>query len=290
MRFLEINKTGPIFKIEATNHFIQEAHIGRIQDRITRANVVKTFQYIAIYFDHISMALETVDMRYHELHRRRDESGFLFSKGSLGNVFSDELIHDLRFFINHEQPWYEMSIDYIPWFPLLETMVKVYNALLGAYMSRSHKIEQLGKQFEQYTRIPNELEQCRIRIEKFADQLESYFETSDLNINLFAEILNRMKQSQQYSEETVREAAERAHNLLIQHRMLVTPEQRKQRRFLANLKLPDVQKQKAVFSNSPQERIDALPARGTGSNGATTALVLAGIGLVAFAGVLTDRR
>jgi len=191
----------PVLKDEVARTVLFDAVIGNMRDPEKRAKAVREFHDIATLFNSLSTVLETVDAQFIELEARHEPIGFFsFDMSWLkmttsgiyrghGQVLPRELRQALEYFKNHDDlrgaKNLMSAIENAPWYNSLVSMVTVYNGLMGVYLSRIDKVNDLAKHLRdpnnplasnRYSRIQQDLEECRDLIEKFAKSLEDYLQ------------------------------------------------------------------------------------------------------------------
>lgn len=197
---LKLNTEDPVFSNEYARKILYETHIGKIRVPRRKASVVEEYHKIASSFNSLSAVLSTVDARYLELDQRHEPLSFFSSFQSLTtsqfyhlhDVLPYELQMDLAHFQDHDDPKLEKAIENVPWYNSLAKMVTVYNGLLAVYMSRADKIKELAEHSERYSRIPQELQQCRSQIEAFGSSLETHLGGYRSNAILNEELQKRI--------------------------------------------------------------------------------------------------
>lgn len=296
MEFLEINKDDPIFTNDVSRQILYEAFIGKVKSPNIRAGTVQVFHDVAASFKSLTKILETVDIRYREFDERHDPPSDTFLEGSREQTFSYETYLEMGFFLYHTNPEYGSSIEKIPWYNALVQMVDVYNALLGAYMSRSDKIEEMAAHVEPYSRLPDDLEQCKAHIKVFAGTLELFLRGYSEDIDFLREISSRVRwiSGGRRFDFNIRMYLD-AIMLLRGFHALITLE-RKRRRRAVNEEMqvdetPVVKQEEEESLIIPQGMVDAsLVNSGADAGRATAALVMAGISLGVFAGFVAVTR
>ena len=187
-----------MFSDQVARDTLYETFIGQLKQADKRAKAVKEFHDIATLFNSLSSVLDTVDIQYIELEARHEPIGFFSFAGFMkmttsevyrghGRVLSYELRSGVEFFKDHDDPRFTNAIESLPWYNSLDKMVFVFNGLLGVYLARIDKITDLAKHAQNpkeplkgsknpYSRIPEELQECRDRIEQYAKSLEEFLQ------------------------------------------------------------------------------------------------------------------
>ena len=217
LKVLALNMEDPVFSDRVALSVLSEAVIGKLSDvdEAKKQQAVSTYHDIAILFGSISRVLETVEAQYIELEARHEPVGVL--SGSLGLLkkfttaqlyrghsrgLSSDLRTALAHFEDHDNPRFADVIEKVPWYNTLDRMVFVYNGLLAAYTEKFDKISDLAKHFQNpqnplgtnpYSRIPEELQQCRNRIEQFAKSLKDFLQLYNQDKTLKRDLLRAVK-------------------------------------------------------------------------------------------------
>ena len=198
IKALALNTEDPVFSDQVARDTLYETFIGQLKQADKRAKAVKEFHDIATLFNSLSSVLDTVDIQYIELEARHEPIGFFSFAGFMkmttsevyrghGRVLSYELRSGVEFFKDHDDPRFTNAIESLPWYNSLDKMVFVFNGLLGVYLARIDKITDLAKHAQNpkeplkgsknpYSRIPEELQECRDRIEQYAKSLEEFLQ------------------------------------------------------------------------------------------------------------------